>query len=233
MAIEVIRRTETKFLLDRKTYEELLKKISPHIEKDEYFESFIYNIYYDTDNFDLIIKSIEKPVYKEKVRLRSYGIPKLDDYVFLEIKKKYSGVVGKRRVRIKLRDFYDYIENGTYPKCNQQIMKEIDYCFKIYNLKPKMFLAYDRHSYYDKDNKNFRITFDWNIRSREENLKLNTKDAGDKPYLDENYLLMETKAMGSLPMWFTSILSSLKIYPTSFSKYGNIYKKKVEGKRYE
>lgn len=104
--------------------------------KDKYHKSTICNIYYDTTNNDLITSSIEKPPYKEKVRLRSYGIPSMDSQVFLEIKKKYNGIVGKRRVDIKLSDFYNYINNNVIPTCNKQIMEEIDYCFKKYKLNP-------------------------------------------------------------------------------------------------
>ena len=49
----------------------------------------IYNIYYDTDNSDVIRHSISKPYYKEKLRLRSYYIPNnSNDKVFLELKRK-------------------------------------------------------------------------------------------------------------------------------------------------
>ncbi|MBP3765780.1 MAG: polyphosphate polymerase domain-containing protein [Bacilli bacterium] len=224
--IETFRRTEKKFILTEEQYKKLLDKIRDRIYKDPYYKSTICNIYFDTDNYDLIINSIEKPIYKEKVRLRSYNVPTLNDEVFLEIKKKYKGVVGKRRITLKLKDFYNYIEKGIIPNCNSQIMNEIDYCFKNYKLKPVMFLAYDRLSYYDKDDKNFRITIDQNIRSRENNLKLEKGDKGDL-YFKDNVYIMEAKALNSYPLWFIKTLSELKIYSTSFSKYGNIYSKKI------
>lgn len=224
--IETFRRTEKKFVLTEEQYKKLLDKIKDRIYKDPYYKSTICNIYFDTDNYDLIINSIEKPIYKEKVRLRSYNVPTLNDNVFLEIKKKYKGVVGKRRITLKLKDFYNYIEKGIIPNCNGQIMNEIDYCFKNYNLKPVMFLAYDRLSYYDKEDKNFRITIDQNIRSRENNLRLEKGDKGDL-YFKDNVYIMEAKALNSYPLWFIKTLSELKIYSTSFSKYGNIYSKKI------
>ncbi|MCR5223622.1 MAG: polyphosphate polymerase domain-containing protein, partial [Bacilli bacterium] len=146
--------------------------------------------------------------------------------VFLEIKKKYAGIVGKRRIEIKLKDFYDYLETGELNNSNEQIKKEIDYCFKLYNLEPKLFLAYDRLSYYDKDDINFRITFDTNIRSREDNLRLEKGDKGEL-YFDNDLIVMETKALNAYPMWFVKALSELKLYPGSFSKYGSIYSKKL------
>lgn len=224
--IETFRRTEKKFLLTEKQYNSFIKKINDKVNKDHYFKSTICNIYFDTNNYDLIINSIDKPIYKEKIRLRSYNVPKLNDTVFLEIKKKYKGVVGKRRIKVKLKDFYKYIDDGITPDCNFQIMNEIDYCFKKYDLKPVMFLAYDRYSYYDKLNKNFRITIDENIRSREDDLKLEYGDAG-KLYFKEKMYIMEAKALDAYPMWFIKILSDLKIYSTSFSKYGSIYSKKI------
>ncbi len=227
MAIEVFQRTEIKYLLTKRQYEKLNELLKDHIEKDKYYKSKICNIYFDTSNNDLIVKSLDKPIYKEKVRLRSYDIPDMDSIVFLEIKKKYKGVVGKRRIEIKLKDFYDYLETGNINYSNKQISKEIDYCFKRYDLIPKLFLAYDRLSYYDKDNKNFRITFDTNIRSRENNLRLELGDKGEKYFKEEMYM-MEAKTLNSYPIWFTRILSDLKIYPISFSKYGNIYSNKIK-----
>lgn len=227
MAIEVFRRREIKYLLTDEQYNKLLDLMKDHVKKDKYYKSKICNIYYDTDNYDLIVKSLDKPYYKEKVRLRSYDIPDADSIVFLEIKKKYEGIVSKRRIEMKLKDFYYYLETGKLKNVNKQIADELNYCFNYYDLKPKLFLAYDRLSYYDKDNVNFRITFDKNIRSREDNLKLELGDKG-KLYFDDDMYMMETKVLNSYPIWFTKILSELKIYPISFSKYGSIYSNKVK-----
>ena len=228
---EIFKRVEKKYLLTETQYKELLEKANNHLEKDKYFKNTICNIYFDTDNYDLIVESLEKPTYKLKVRLRSYNVPGVNDIVYLEIKNKYKGIVGKRRVKISLNEFYEYLETGKYPNCNKQIMEEIDYFFKKYDLKPKLYLAYDRLSYYDKDNKNFRITFDQNIRSREEDLKLEYGDAGKLYFKDKTYI-MELKTLDSLPLWFTKIINELKIYPTSFSKYGKIYMKNKKEEQY-
>ena len=224
---EVFRRVETKYLLSKEKYEQLMSILDSYLEKDKYYKSTICNIYYDTDNYDLIINSINKPKYKEKVRIRSYHVPKMDDEVFLEIKKKYDGIVGKRRIDLKLKDLYKYFESGVIEDTDPQVKNEIDYCFKKYNLKPKMFIGYDRLSYYDKNNINFRITFDTNLRSRETNLKLEEGDKGEY-FFKDGKIIMETKALGSYPIWFTKILSSLQIYPVSFSKYGSIYSSKIK-----
>ena len=226
MDINVFKRVEKKYLLSEDLYQKLFEKMNNYITVDTYDFSTICNIYFDTDDYLLVNRSIEKPIYKEKVRLRSYGVPKKNSKVFLEIKKKYKGVVGKRRVSAPLKEFYKYFNTGKYPNVDTQIMNEINYCFKFYNLKPKVFLAYDRYSYKGKDDSNFRITFDKNIRSRTDNLYLENGDNG-MLLLDKNCYIMEVKTLGAYPLWFVQILSELNIYPTSFSKYGNVYKKQI------
>lgn len=197
-----------------------------YIKQDKFFESVICNIYFDTKNNDLIIHSLEKPLFKDKIRLRSYQIPELDEDVFLEIKNKYKGIVGKRRVKIKLNAFYHYLETKEYEN-NNQIMKEIDYFFQYYRLKPALYIAYDRKSYRGIENKDLRITLDSNLRSRREDLRLELGDAGCKYFKEERYI-MEIKTLGAMPLWLVRSLSDLKIYPTSFSKYGSIYAREKE-----
>ena len=229
--IEIFKRVEQKYILSNDDYNNLMNIISNHLNRDEYFKSNICNIYFDSDNNDLIINSLEKGYYKEKVRLRSYNVPELEDKVYFEIKSKLDGVVYKRRVTLKLKDYYDYL-NGVLPNSsNDQIMKELDYVISKYNLKPKYFIAYDRLSYYSKDDESFRITFDENIRSRKEDLRLEYGDSGKLYFKDKKYI-MEIKCNGGLPMWFINALSTLRIYPNSFSKYGNIYKDSLKEELY-
>lgn len=217
------KRVEKKYLLTEEEKDELFERIKPYIEKDKFYESTIGNIYFDNKNNDLIIKSIEKPLFKEKIRVRCYGTPNNNDAVFLEIKSKYKGVVGKRRIKMTLNKFYDFIENGQYDK-NNQIMKEIVYHFNYYKLYPKIYIAYDRKSFRGIEDHNLRITFDSNLRSRRDNLKLESGSYGES-YFETPHYIMEIKTLGSLPLWFNKILTELKIFPKSFSKYGNIYKK--------
>lgn len=217
------KRIEKKYLLTEEEKNEILKRISPYIEKDKYHETTIGNIYFDTEHNDLIIHSIDKPLFKEKIRVRCYGTPTLDDEVFLELKSKYMGVVGKRRVKLTLRELYDFIDNDKYDK-NNQIMKEIAYHYKHYQVYPKIYVAYDRKSYKGIEDEGLRITFDSNLRSRRKDLKLESGDYGEE-YFETPKYIMEIKTLGSLPLWFIKILTELKIYPKSFSKYGNIYKK--------
>lgn len=220
-------RVEEKYLLSKELFQKLMAKINGHITEDDYFKSYIHNIYFDTINNDLIINSLDKPVFKDKFRVRSYGVPDMDDYIFLEQKTKYKGVVGKRRIKVKLKDYYDYVFNHNNIS-NDQIFKEIDYYFNYYKLKPAIYIAYDRISYKGIDNDHLRVTFDYNLRSRRNNLVFGeTKDM--VKYFENDEIIMEIKTVGSIPLWLAHTLSELKIMPTSFSKYGKIYEKEMKG----
>ncbi len=222
----VFKRVEQKYLLTEEVYEALLERISPFIEQDEYGVYTISNIYYDTQENDIIRKSIEKPRYKEKLRLRSYGVPDYESTVFLEIKKKYNGTVFKRREAMRLYEVEGFLKTGTSPKAMSQIFKELDYFVCFYNPIPKLYLAYDREAYSAIDNRSLRITFDKNIRSRTTDLDLSLGDYGE--YLFPcDYRLMEIKASCAMPLWLVRSLSELKIYTVSFSKYGDIYTKQI------
>lgn len=220
------KRIEKKYLLNQEQYERLLEKIKPHMEMDQYGLHTICNIYYDTDQYDLIRTSIEKPPYKEKLRLRSYGVPGMQDRVFVEIKKKWDGVVYKRRISMNLEEAEACLEQGQPMPVNGQIEQEVDYFIKFYHPKPKLYIAYDREAYFGKEDESLRITFDKNIRSREEGLKLELGDEG-KQLLEDGCRLMEIKISQAFPMWLAALLSELSIYPVSFSKYGTIYKQQM------
>lgn len=227
--MEIFNRVEQKYILTKEEYKELFSKIENNLEKDKYYQSKICNLYFDNDNNDFIINSLEKPIYKTKIRLRSYSVPNLNDTIYLELKGKYDGVVFKRRVDIKLKDFNYYMKTGIIKEAyNNQIMKEIDYVIKKYNIYPKLYIGYDRLSYYDKNNINFRVTFDFNLRSREDELKLELGDNGN--LYNKDLVIMEVKSLQSIPLWFTKILNDMKIYPNSFSKYGEIYTNKESKK---
>ncbi len=232
MAQQIFRRKEIKYVLTEEQAQDLIWLIEPYLKKDKYFKGTNCSIYFDDENRYLAIHSLEKPLYKEKIRIRSYGVPKLDDIVFLEIKKKYKGIGSKRRIPVKLSDFYQYLETGNLETNNSVIKDELDECFKRYHLKPTMFLAYDRISYGDKSDPTFRLTFDRNIRSRNDNLRLEKGDHGKK-FFDKNEVVMEVKALSGYPLYFVKALSKLKLYPKSFSKYGRVTEKIINGKEYQ
>ena len=224
MAQTVFNRYEKKYLMPEEVCRALRLRLLPHMKEDEYGRHTICNLYYDTADDLLIRRSIEKPAYKEKLRLRSYGVPGLDSTVFLEIKKKCEKVVNKRRIQLTLQEAYDFVEEGIYPGRDSQIAREIDFFLQRYPLARGLYLAYDRVALFGREDHDFRVTFDENIRYRRRLMGLENGDAGEL-LLPEGWHLMETKIMGASPLWFTRILSELRIYPVSFSKYGNIYKK--------
>lgn len=218
----IFKRYEKKYLLNEEQYSALTAVIDNYMKVDQYGRHTICNIYYDTPDFYLIRKSIDKPVYKEKLRLRSYGIPDKDSKVFVELKKKYNGVVYKRRITMSLKDAYRYLSLGITTDTSQ-IKKEIDYFMSYYHPIPQMYIAYDRIAYFSESDPDFRITFDSDIRYRNDDLYLENGDYGEY-LLEKGCHLMELKIAGAIPLWLTHALTELKIYPASFSKYGNIYK---------
>lgn len=220
------KRVEKKYLLTKEQSQELFSLLGDRAVLDDYGLHTICNIYFDTESHELIRRSIDKPVYKEKLRLRSYGIPTEDSTVYLELKKKWKGTVYKRRIEMPLHTAKDYLEQGVYPEqYDCQILQEIDYALHYYPLQPSLFLAYDRQAYYLAEQNGVRFTVDRRIRSREDALDLLAGDEGELLF-DEDIRVLELKASAALPKWFVSLLSELQIYPNSFSKYGSIYKEK-------
>ena len=220
--MSTFKRFEKKYLINKAQHEEILKKMKSHVEPDEFDKYTICNIYYDTDNYQIIRSSIEKPVYKEKLRVRSYGTPGKQDTIFFELKKKYKSEVFKRRVSMSLRDFEEYLQKGTVPNVSKQVLSEIEYFMSHYKPDPKIYIAYERLALRGKDDPELRITFDNNIRFRKNNLRLSEGDDGIK-ILDKSLYLMEIKVRGAMPLWLSQILNEIEIYPTSFSKYGYCY----------
>ena len=220
--IMTFRRVEKKYRLTPAQKDALLPLIGPHLTPDAHGRNTICSLYLDTPDHLIIRNSIIARVYKEKLRLRSYGTPTLDDHVFLEIKKKFKGVVYKRREVMTLRDAMTYIEQGTKP-CDTQIMREIDYAMRFYRQpKPMMLIAYEREAYFDAENPDLRITFDTNVRARDTDCRLENGSHGDY-LLPEDAILMEIKTGGAMPVWLAKALSQCGILPGKFSKYGTAY----------
>ena len=217
---EFFRRVEKKYIISKQQYLALKKILNKYMVEDEHGKSTICNLYFDTDNYDLIMHSITKPVFKEKVRLRSYNVPNLDSNVYLEVKRKYDGVVSKRRVEMKLKEYYNPQKREL--NLDNQVEKELKYYFDFYHLSPKMFLSYSRRAYYDKNNRDFRVTFDSNIIARPYDFEIEKGVYGEY-ILDPNKYIMEIKTLGAIPFWFVKILTDLNVYPCGFSKYGEAY----------
>lgn len=225
----IFKRVEKKYLLTPEQHDILLERWAEYIEPDEFAHSRISNIYFDTEDDRLIRKSIDKPCYKEKLRLRAYGDVTLDSDTFVELKKKYKGVVYKRRMMLPLRNAKQFLEEGVRPEEDSQIIREIDYCVKWYRLVPRLFIYYERDSYRGQSDPDIRITFDTNIESRRDDLQLE-KNLRGEPLSGEAFWIMEIKVPTAYPLWLSRTLTELKIFPVSFSKYGQIYKKEKRHK---
>lgn len=224
----IFKRMEMKYMLTAEQYSELRKRLAGFMEEDKYGLHTICSIYFDNDEDQIIRTSMEKPLYKEKLRLRSYGVPKSgDSTVFLELKKKYKGVVYKRRIPLKLSEAEEYISCGKKPE-DSQIFREIDYFRNHYSAYPKIFVGYDRIAMKGIYDENIRVTFDFNVRCRREEPDLRKGDHGFV-LIPEGTALMEIKINGAMDKKLAGILSELKIYPSSFSKYGEFYKRELKG----
>lgn len=220
----VFKRYEIKYLVTQEQKHIILDAMKPYMELDEFGRTTIRNIYYDTDSFRLIRDSIEKPVYKEKLRVRSYSTATKDSTVFVELKKKYKSVVYKRRVSMTEGEADDWLSGRAAPPKHTQITDEVDYFLQFYKeLHPAVFLSYEREAFFSKSGDDFRVTFDENILYRRDGLSLSLEPFG-KAILNPEYSLMEIKTSGGIPLWMTKVLSDNSIFKTSFSKYGNAYK---------
>ncbi|MCA5012777.1 MULTISPECIES: polyphosphate polymerase domain-containing protein [unclassified Enterococcus] len=221
-------RKEKKYALSYEMYHKLKEELQVYMQEDEYGLHTIISVYFDTQDYEMIRQSIAKPTYKEKFRIRSYGVPKEHSEVFLEIKKKVLGVVYKRRISLPYRSAKRYIQHPHSLKLSsakeQQIKQEIDWLFARKRLQPKVMIAYDRRALFALDNHDFRVTFDFNIRFRQEYLTKEITDFGERvaPEID---VLMEVKALGAYPLWFSEILAAFEVYPCSFSKYAQAYQR--------
>lgn len=232
MAIKTFKRYERKYILNEEQYKYIIEAIPKYMELDNHCikngKYNIYNIYLDTENNDIIRRSISENTYKEKIRIRTYKV--LEDEnenVFLELKKKICGVVFKRRTVITYKEAINFISNNKLPVkytyIDNQVIQEINHFLNLNKVYPKVYISYERIAYFAKDNKNFRLTFDSNIKSRRNNINFNN-DICDLKLLEDGKYLMEVKINSSIPIWFVNILSNLKLYKQSFSKYGNEYK---------
>ncbi len=220
--MSTFKRYENKYMMDDRQYAAFFKAIAPYVAADEYPQYTICNLYYDTDTFEIIRQSLDKPVYKEKLRLRSYGTPDGEGKVFFELKKKYKKEVFKRRVSMSVQEFNDYLLHGTMPDVSPQVMREIGFFMSLYHPQPKVYIAYDRVAFKGKDDETLRITFDKNIRYRISDLNLSSGDYGQQ-IIDPSQHLAEIKVAGAMPLWLSKALDEQHVYPTSFSKYGYCY----------
>lgn len=221
------KRYELKYILSQDQLKRVEAQMLPFMKPDQYGRTFIRNLYFDTEDYRLIRRSLEKPVYKEKLRLRSYRKAEADDPVFVELKKKYDGIVYKRRLSLPQQQATAWLDGRSSFIRPCQIADEINYFCSYYgNLQPKVFLCYQRQAWYSLDGSDFRVTFDNQILCRQTDLSLNS-DIWGTPILPEEKVLMEIKTSGGIPLWMTRFLTGERIFKTSYSKYGTAYQQLI------
>lgn len=220
-------RREIKYLLTAELEAALLDRISGLMTEDHFSQQTNGSLYCDSPDDVLIRTSLEKPVYKQKLRLRTYGIPEDDSIAFLEIKKKFQGVVYKRRAQTTYREAIEYLNGGALPECtgynDTQVIQEIDWLVKRFQLMPKTAIFYDRRAYHANDDPELRLTLDRNIRYRRDELDLRSGTNGILLKNQPN-CIVEIKSVGAIPLWLAHILTELSLFPGSFSKYGTAYR---------
>ena len=224
------KRYEKKYILSGEQYAALRKELSGRIHPDVFFQSTVCSIYYDDDTYRLIRHSIESPVYKEKLRLRSYNVPGEDSTVFVELKKKFDGIVYKRRVAVTAAQARAWLSGGDAPT-DSQVTREINWFLRTNDPSPKVFIACEREAYVADEDEDLRITFDQDLRWRDTELELTAGSHG-QALLPEGYVLMELKIPGAAPLWLADILSRLEIFPTGYSKYGTCYREHIINKQF-
>ena len=220
----IFKRYELKYLLTAQQKENILQAMEPYMALDQYGRTTIRNLYLDTDHFRLVRRSLEHPVYKEKLRIRSYCQVQPGQPVFVELKKKYHSVVYKRRILLPEDQGMDCLKEHCPLPQDSQIAREIDYVRTFYQtLHPVVFLSYEREAYYPIGGGDFRVTFDENILCRTTDLSLSLPPYGES-LLKPHTVLMELKCAGGMPLWMARCLMENRIYKTSFSKYGTAYR---------
>lgn len=219
----IFKRCELKYLLTKSQKEILLEAMEPYMALDAYGHSLIRSLYFDTESYRLIRRSIERPAYKEKLRIRSYGRPDPAKPVFVELKKKYHSVVYKRRLAVAgEQEALAWLSGGEAPE-DTQIAREIGYFQNYYQpLRPAVYLSYEREAFYPYDGSDLRITFDERIAARTQMLLLESEPWGT-PLLKPDGVLMEIKTAGGIPLWLSNLLTAQKLYKSSFSRCGNAY----------
>ncbi len=215
-------RYEAKYLITREQATAVQKAMAEYMAADPHGKSTLCSLYFDTPDYLLARRSLEQPVYKEKLRLRSYGAVCQNRPVFVELKKKCASVVYKRRICMSAPQAYDYLLRGK-PAQDSQIAREIDYFLRIYEgIRPAALISVQREAYYAKDDYDFRLTFDEGLLWRDYDLGLDFGVYGE-PLLERNFVLMEAKTSNAFPLWLVELLSAHHIYKTHFSKYGAAY----------
>ena len=226
--IVVMKRYELKYLLDAEQTAFLMKRLEGHMQLDQYGRTSIASLYYDTPSYQLIRTSVEKPPFKEKIRLRSYGLAMLESPVYLELKRKTEGIVYKRRVQSTIPLVEKFFAGSGDICAGGQINREITYFRDYYGaLVPACLIIYDREAFFEPGG-DLRLTIDHNPRYRVDHLDLTYSMEGI-PLRPPGHTILEIKVQAAMPLWLTKILSDGQIYKNSFSKYGEAFRQQLTG----
>lgn len=225
MAIEIFRRREQKYLITTQQYEQLIQQLTPYMRPDKFGENGKYTVaslYFESDDYKIYYETKNKLKYRQKLRLRVYDDTDLDGTAFFEIKQKHKNVVNKRRVLLPLYEAYRYLKGTDHPEnyetSNPQVMREIDYFRQFYQLEPEMIVSYDRHALHGIKDAHLRITFDFHLRCRNNDLRLEHGSHGEY-FIDPNLIVLEVKVNDSVPLWLARILQQLSCEQRSASKF--------------
>ncbi len=231
MAKHTFERREKKMLIDNMLVNDFVNDILEYMTPDEYNVGgepyMISNIYFDDDGDNVIRHCVSKPQFKEKLRIRSYGVPDRDTKVYIEIKRKLKGVGTKRRAKLPLWQLNEYLETGKHPEdikyIDEQVLCEVDYYRATYHVSPKIYISYMRNAYFGKEDKKFRLTLDKEITTRRYDLDLSLGSYGEQ-LLPEGKTLLEVKFEGAVPLWFARVMSKYSLSFIPYSKYGIEFK---------
>ena len=219
-------RCEIKYLLAGAQRDALTELLGRRMAPDVFPEYLVQNFYYDTDAWDAARASLNQPAYKEKLRLRCYGVPAGGSALYLELKRKYKGVVSKRRVSLPAGEYAPGRAGALLALDNSQAAREMAFYLQRGPIKEKAFLAYQRRAYVGLGGENLRVTLDTDIRFRPDRLDFHHPDAGQR-VLPSDMAVLEVKTPDNIPLWLSRALCGARLYPVPYSKYGVCYVKYV------
>ncbi|SHG58856.1 polyphosphate polymerase domain-containing protein [Ornithinibacillus halophilus] len=227
MVLEIFSRREQKYLITRAQYQSLIDRMAPYMRYDKFGKEGKYTVtslYFDNQQHAIYFETKNKLKFRQKLRLRIYDETDINGVAFFEVKQKHKNVVNKRRTAIPLIDAYRYINKPTdnlekeYEASNYQILKEIHHFRKFYQLEPEMVVSYDRHAFHCITDPDLRITFDLNLRCRNEDLNIEYGPHGEN-FIDPDLVVLEVKVTNSVPLWLARILQDLQCEQRSASKF--------------
>ncbi|MFD1850905.1 polyphosphate polymerase domain-containing protein [Oceanobacillus bengalensis] len=227
MTIEIFRRREQKYLITTDQYSELVYQLLPYMRPDKFGVDGMYTVtslYFESSDYKIYFETKNKLRYRQKLRLRIYNDTDINSTAFFEVKQKHKDVVNKRRMLLPLKEAYRYLERlencslDSYETSNLQVLREIDYFRSLYRLEPAMVVSYDRHALHCIYDPDLRITFDHNLRCRNDDLQVEKGPHGIN-FIDKNLIVLEVKVNDSVPLWLTRILQQINCKQRSASKF--------------